>query len=137
MTYDTPNSIEEGDIALTTQQRAATIEKEGRVRYEETHHRHNIVTPRSTRRYSAVEEPQMAMHMPVGITACGTGTTKSEHYAVTPPKTALAAQRKMHWQRELQKYGVHGALSTHPCDEVLLMQRKNFRAPPQVKRMNA
>ena len=41
----------------------------------------------------------------------------------------------MHWQRELQKYGVHGALSTHPCDEVLLRQRKNFRAPPQVKRM--
>ena len=51
------------------------------------------------------------------------------------PKTALTAQRKVHWQRELQKHRVHGALSTHPCDEVLLRQRKNFRAPPQVKRM--
>ena len=53
------------------------------------------------------------------------------------PKTALTAQRKVHWQRELQKHRVHGALSTHPCDEVLLRQRKNFRAPPQAQKAKA
>ena len=135
MTYDNHNTIEEGDNAMTTEQRDEAIASEGTAGCAATHYRHNVVMPRATRRHGAVEEPTMAMYMPIGTTECGTGTTKSEHYVVAPPKSALTTQRKLHWQRELQKQRVHGALSTHPCDEILLRQRKNFRATPQVKRM--
>ena len=135
MTYDTAASIEAGDTAMTTEQREAHIKNVGKERYEETHHRRNIVLPRATRACYAVEEPTMAMFMPTGTDASGTGTKKAEHYTVAPPKTVLAEQRRQYWQRELQRHRVHGALSTHPCDEVLLRQRKNFRATPQIKRM--